>query len=230
MIERRKISHQVLEEMKKLIKNKEFPVNEKLPSETELAERFGVSRAPVREALSVLAASGIVESKQGGGSWVRPLPIEDLLKETSLEVMGTEEILYLIETRIILEREAASLAANRRTLEDIEEIKQAQHKLTTILADPDEIGDEADFQFHRSIIKASHNPVLLKTLDNISGLYNKAMKFSLELNKQIRGKKEQVLKEHDAILTAIEKNRADDANRAMEEHLVNSRKKLQAFL
>lgn len=230
MIERTKVSHQVLAEIKKLIKNGEFAVNEKLPSETVLAKRFGVSRSPVREALSVLVASGIVESKQGGGSWVRPVPIEDLLEKTSIKMISIDQMIYLIETRIILESEGAALAAQRRTEDDLKQIGIAQIELKAILDDPEEIGDKADFLFHRSIVTAAQNPVILQTIDNISDLYNKAMKVSLEINKQIRGKKYQIFKEHQAIYDAIIQKDSQKAREVMKEHLVNSRNKLESFL
>ena len=68
MIERKKVSSLVREELIKMIKSGELPPNSKLPTEQELAEKFGVSRVPLREALSVLEATGVIESKQGGGS------------------------------------------------------------------------------------------------------------------------------------------------------------------
>ncbi|WP_018922081.1 FadR/GntR family transcriptional regulator [Salsuginibacillus kocurii] len=230
MIERKKVSQQVLAAIKEKIRAGEFPAEEKLPSETELAELFGVSRSPVREALSVLAASGIIDSKQGGGSWVRATHIEDFLQKNGLEVLSPGEVIHLIETRIILETEAAQLAAQRRNQEDIEDLQAQQDELELILEQNDMIGDDIDFKFHHAIVKASHNPILLKTMENISDLYNEAMKASLNLNREIHGKKQQIYKEHGEILEAIRKQQPDQAANALRLHLNNSREKLESKL
>ncbi|PSL48453.1 GntR family transcriptional repressor for pyruvate dehydrogenase complex [Salsuginibacillus halophilus] len=230
MIERRKVSHQVLDEIKKRIKSGEFPVNEKLPSETELAEIFGVSRSPVREALSVLAATGVVESKQGGGSWVRPLQITDFLEKTTLEVMTPAEMIQLLETRMILETEAAALAAERATEAERKAMAEAQKDLEKLIDDDEQIGDEADFAFHQAVMKGAKNPILLSTFTNISDLYNKAMKISLEINRMIRGKKQQVYDEHNKVYEAIVAGDPEAAREAMHIHLSNSKEKLETLL
>ncbi|MED4216415.1 GntR family transcriptional regulator [Priestia megaterium] len=78
-IERKKVSSQVLDQLKKMIKEKTFPPESRLPSEHELSKMFGVSRAPIREALSVLSASGLIESRQGGGSYVKRVNLVGML-------------------------------------------------------------------------------------------------------------------------------------------------------
>ena len=72
---------------------------------------FGVSRAPIREALSVLSASGLIESRQGGGSYVKRVNLVGMLDPMTFEMVEADQVLELIEMRIIIESQAASLAA-----------------------------------------------------------------------------------------------------------------------
>src|SRR5699024_9891132 len=117
------------EEIKNKIRSGEFPLNSKLPSENELAKMFNASRVPVREALSALSSHGIIESVHGGGNWVRPKPFEKLLDNSLIEVISYEQIIELLETRIILETKAASLAALRHDEKDLYEMYRAQEIL-----------------------------------------------------------------------------------------------------
>ncbi|MED4131216.1 GntR family transcriptional regulator [Priestia megaterium] len=124
-IERKKVSSQVLDQLKKMIKEKTFPPESRLPSEHELSKMFGVSRAPIREALSVLSASGLIESRQGGGSYVKRVNLVGMLDPMTFEMVEADQVLELIEMRIIIESQAASLAALRRTDEELIEIKES---------------------------------------------------------------------------------------------------------
>ncbi len=229
MIERKKISEQVLEEIKQRIRSGEFAPNTKLPSEAELSALFGVSRMPVREALSALAANGIIESKQGGGSWVRPVQMDKLLQKVIVETLSFDQVIHLLETRIILETEAAFLAAERHETEDLVSLYEAQKQLYENLNDPTSIDDKADFTFHHGIVQATKNPVLIQTIKNISGIYNEAMVVSLNLNTKIAGKKQQVYEEHQNILQAVVTRQPKNARDAMHFHLSNSLLKLKKY-
>ncbi len=227
MIIRKRISQQISEEIKNKIRSGEFPINSKLPSENELAKMFNASRVPVREALSALSSHGIIESVHGGGNWVRPKPFEKLLDNSLIEVISYEQIIELLETRIILETKAASLAALRHDEKDLYEMYRAQEILFEELNEIDKINDEADFLFHQSIVRSTKNEVLIKTLENLSDIYNRAMKVSLAINTKIKGKKKQVYTEHQSILKAISLRKAEDAEREMYKHLTNSLEKLK---
>ncbi|MBD7938481.1 MULTISPECIES: FadR/GntR family transcriptional regulator [Cytobacillus] len=226
-IERKKISAQVLEQLNEKIKSKEFPPNQPLPSENELAKLFGVSRAPVREALSVLSASGIIESRQGGRSYVKELHLVDMMDRLTLQYISLEEVFELLELRIIMETEAAALAANRRDSSDLEKIKKALKGLEETLTNPDEVGLQADLDFHKYMIEATKNSFMVGVMDNIGDLYRKAVAFSLKKNLGLQRKRESVYLEHEAIYKAIESQDEENARKAMKSHLQNVRKKLK---
>jgi GntR family transcriptional regulator, transcriptional repressor for pyruvate dehydrogenase complex len=229
MIERKRVSHQIMDEIKEKIRSGYFSPHSKLPSENELAKMFNVSRVPVREALSALASHGIIDSRHGNGSWVLPFPMKGLLNKHLVETVTFDQIIKLLETRMILETQAAALAALRHNESDLEKIYNAQEILFNEINDISKVSNEADYSFHRAIFQSTKNEVLIQVLDNLSEIYYLAMKTSLSINTKIQGKKKQVYEEHQAILKAISTKNPLKAEEAMELHLENSREKLLKY-
>ncbi|WP_172371687.1 FadR/GntR family transcriptional regulator [Sporosarcina jiandibaonis] len=224
-VNRKKMSEQIIEQLKEKIKNGEFPPDSKLPSENALAKMFGVSRAPIREALSVLTASGLVESIQGGGNFVKKVPLVNLLNSTMIEMISAEELYDLLEMRMVIETQVAAFAAERHTDEEIKEIELALEQFAETINDEQAIGDVADFQFHMSIVRAAHNKFLKQSLENIGDLHKKALRFSLEKNIGLRRKRELVYQEHLDIFEAIKSRDSEAAAYYMKKHLMNLRLK-----
>lgn len=125
-----------------------------MSSEHELVTHFGVSRAPIREALKVLEVSGIISSKQGGRSRINTSNLSDMLEPIRFEVISLEEIL---EFRIHIESSATSLAAERRTEEELKKVKEAFDQFEEVYKCDYDTGQQVDFAFHYLIMQASHN-------------------------------------------------------------------------
>ncbi|MEY9973573.1 GntR family transcriptional repressor for pyruvate dehydrogenase complex [Lysinibacillus sp. RC46] len=229
MIERKSISNQVLEEILEMIKNDELSVGSLMPSEHDLVTHFGVSRAPIREALKVLEVSGIISSKQGGRSRINSINLSDMLAPIRFEVISLEEILDLLEFRIHIESSAASLAAERRTEEELEALKEAVQQFEEVYKCDYDTGQQIDFAFHKLIMQASHNQFFIDTQNNLSELYIKALQFSLSKNLGLEKKRNEVLEEHRKIVEAIERKDARAASSAMILHLTNARNKLESL-
>ena len=226
LIERKKVSELVLDKLKKMIKSGEFPVNSQLPSETELAKMFGVSRSPIREALSVLSATGLIESRQGGRSWVREVNLAEMLEPVQFEMITIEEVHDLLEMRTIIESEAAYLAAERHTEQDIKDLTDSLEAFSMTVKDGHTIGFEADYAFHQVIVRAAYNPFLTQAIENLSELHLKAVKFSLSKNLGWERKRKEVFAEHEKIYDAIKRRDRDGAKHAVTDHLINVRIKL----
>jgi GntR family transcriptional repressor for pyruvate dehydrogenase complex len=150
----------IARELVRLIEEGRFRVGERLPPERVLIERFGVSRAPVREALSALELMGVVEARRGGGvfvAWSSPKvsPV--------FSAVSPEEI---IEVRLSLEPLAAGLAAKRATKGDLDDIVSAAGALVAD-AKRDSYSPHADERFHLSIARASHNAIVARTLEDV---------------------------------------------------------------
>jgi DNA-binding GntR family transcriptional regulator len=172
--------------------------------ELMLAERYGVSRTPIREALKRLQAAGLVEQFARGYRVSRHTP---------------ESILDIYEVRIALEQAAAAAAAKRRTPFDLAKLRRAHQALTD--------GDSANaveasrgaHAFHQAIWEAAHNGALLETLTN---LQRRITAFSTT-TLAVAGRGEEVTIEHGNILEAIETGDHELAGRIAAEHMLRSR-------
>ncbi|WP_082676468.1 FadR/GntR family transcriptional regulator [Shouchella shacheensis] len=225
-IERKKVSMQVFDQIKKMIKEEKLKPGDRLPPESHFTELFGVSRTPIREALSVLEASGLIASKQGGGSVIQSIQASNLMEEMHFEFLDPQDVIHLLETRIVLESGAAYYAADRRSEEDLIAIMKAYQGVIAQQTQG-EVGHKEDVAFHQSIVKAAHNPVLEQSMQSVSTLYEKAVEYSLAKNIGWEEKRTQVHSEHESIMHFIENKRPDDAFTAMKNHLMNAKRKLE---
>lgn len=177
-----RLSEQVLHEMQRLIVE-EYPApGSRLPKESELAEKFQVSRIVIREAMKILEDRGMVEVRAGRGTLtVAPKP--DRVKESLLQLfrdqpMPTiEEMESMLELRQVLEETSASLAAVRATKEDLIEIENALQGMA------EDNGDlkhtvEADLRFHRAVMRAAHNSYLELVLDPVMSVFLQQIKLT----------------------------------------------------
>ncbi|WP_134701150.1 FadR/GntR family transcriptional regulator [Ammoniphilus sp. YIM 78166] len=230
MEKKEKISQKIARELLAMIERKEIIPGSKLPTEMELAARFGVSRLPVREALSVLRSMGVIYSQQGGGSYVESKVPPSFYHPFEMDSSDAESIYHLFEIRRILEPEAAYLAALRRTPEDLEHLRNVLEWLKDDFIADDKTGQEADFEFHRAIIQAAHNPMMTYMFENLSALHKKILQMTLRQNLGLTRKKQIVYKEHENIFLAIEAEEPELAKVQCLVHLKNVEKKLHLFL
>lgn len=154
---------QVVEQMGTRIVGGAYPPGAPLFSE-QLEREFDVSKTVVREALKVLAAKGLVESRQKRGTVIRPREAWNLLDGDVLRWQGHEPPNFvflenLAEVRGIVEPAAARLAAGRRTEADLTQLESALAAMAAAKQDPDAMVD-ADLRFHRALLDAAHNEVL----------------------------------------------------------------------
>lgn len=152
---------QVVIQIESLIKNGEWPVGTRIPAEIELMSQLDVSRNTLREAIRALVHAGLLQTKQGSGTYVRSNKKSGTDFEKRLEHSTLIEIL---EVRHALEREAASLATERRTERDIKILKECLKKCKNA-KDLSEFAT-ADIELHKAIIRASHNGPLIELYTN----------------------------------------------------------------
>lgn len=225
-MKKEKMSQKISREVLKMIESGQLPAGSKLPTEMELAAQFDVSRVPVREALSVLRAMGVISSQQGGGSYVEDVGTVPLIQHFQIQHADIDDIKHLFELRKILEPEAAYLAALRRTPEELEQIQDALIWMKEELISETKTGQEADFKFHYSVIQATHNPVMINLLNNLSSLYKKGLAVTLKQNIGLQRKRHTVYKEHENIFLAIRDEEPELAKVQSLIHLKNVEKKL----
>lgn len=157
-IQRKSIAEEVAERLKQQIEDGLLSKEEKLPTEAELMEIFGVGRSSIREATKMLANMGYLSIQQGRGTFVKStIPQTQSFEE---RIKGAD-IQELKEVRNILDMPLSALAAQRRTEEDIEKIKRcAQDRKNAALAGDLDGSIKADILFHVSVAEATHNAIL----------------------------------------------------------------------
>lgn len=204
----------------------DFPENARLPTETELAQQYSVSRPTVREALSRLRLDGLIASRRGSGSYVLRRPDRNIKRFAPIESIADVQRCFAF--RIALESNAAGLAAESRTQRDLEDLAKVYERMETARANDDnEVFVDNDLQFHLAISRASQNIFFVTALELIVEQMRVGMKLALNLSlERERVWREMVQSEHRDILIAIEKGSSVDAADAMRYHLTNARRRL----
>ncbi len=220
-----RLSDQVAQQIGAQVKAGIFSVGEKLPSESRLAGQFQVSRTVIREAMSRLKSQGLVDARQGSGIFVhRRAAVEPLSFDIS-DGESKEAVVQMAEVRRALEAEAASLAAQRRTLDDLKAIKQAVRALEqTVRGGGD--GIEEDLRFHSAIALASHNRFLIGTLEYLAQFMRQAIAVTRANEARRADFAAQVRDEHAAVVEAIEAGDAGRARRAAGRHMKNAARRI----
>jgi len=193
---KRSLVDQALEQLRWRISEGRWAIGERLPTEPELAAELGISRNTVREAMRVLAFSGLIEIRQGDGSYLRsmtdPLGAMRALSHCTLEQAQ--------ETRQILEVEAVGLAAVRRTEADLTALHEAL-KASAVLYHGDlEAYISADLVFHKRLVDAAHNPALSELYQYFSAIVGAQLRQTLNISPR----RQAVFDLHIALLEAVE--------------------------
>lgn len=208
-----KKSEYVEKELKKAISRGEWNVGDKILSEEKLAERYQVSRLSIRAAISSLAAQGILESHRGKGTFLcntQPSVPQNHTNLTEKHFSRTD----MYEFRKIIETQCAALAASRATEEDMQKMIQYAKALQNAKNLEETI--EADFEFHRCIIEASRNEVIIETFNSLINPYQEMF----SLNAKLRGSAG--AEEHLKIILAIRTRNPHDASECMASHITES--------
>lgn len=186
-----------------------------LPSERELAQMFDVSRMPVSQALKILEFLGVVQYVRGKGVCIKKINLQHILNNIGFLVLDPQEGLHdLFEVRMAIEIQAAKLAAQRRTQEDLDVIEDTLLEMERNIIMKKEVKD-ASVRFHSTIIAASGNDVLIKVNDFLMELLrHSAGEVLKEVNRQ-----DVALISHKQIFQAIKKQNSDLARSLMQEHL-----------
>ena len=214
----KRISDQVFDQLRELIFRGEFKAGEKILTERELAEAFGVSRTSVREAINKLVVMGLLEQRQGQGTFVRtPESREKSLLATMVESQNAS-ITDLLEVRRGLECNAAALAATRAVEKDLQFMEKSLEEMQKEVQSG-RLGTEADASFHMAICYATQNPLQVFIMKNFYDFLFTGIKVNLEGLYKVPGNTEIILEQHQAIYQAIRRHDPDAAFQAMKRHI-----------
>jgi GntR family transcriptional repressor for pyruvate dehydrogenase complex len=223
----RTLAHHVVAHVSELMRNGSIQPGDKIPSETEIIAALGVSRSVVREAVSHMQAAGLVESRQGVGTFALA-PAQRQMGLDPNSVVTMHDVLTLLELRITLETESAGFAATRHTDEQLERVRAALAQFLDCCKCGTDTA-QADFAFHLAIAQASGNRYLHDVLSHLGGnILPRARLNSAKLTRDEPSVHiERVTREHDDIFNAIARRDAESARAAMRTHLSNSRERLK---
>lgn len=229
-IKPKKISVQISEQIRSSILSGEFAPGDKLPPERELAEMFGVSRPSVREALNMLAAAGLVESYQGGGTVVKSLvetstgsPLSELIKAES------ERALDVIEVRKGMEAWTAYYAAQRALPDDVRKLEAIVANMGKNLEDL-KSSEDLDANFHILVARATHNVVWLHLMQTI---FDAMKEFQRGVWRAVYLTEEDhrtLFAHHMAVFEAIRDRAPERAREAMLAHLTFAENRSSAYV
>ncbi len=207
------LAAQVAEHLIDFIRNQSDGGQRKLPAERQLAEQIGVSRPVIREAIKRLELQGLLEVRHG-----KSVKVIDKLHRpvsTSLSLLipnVTDRLKQLQETRMVIEPEAARLAAERASDQEVKGLRRLQDELVAVRSNEEAI--EIDLLFHHSLAEASGNLIFRLFLDSLAEISRESRQRTIG-----RVGKQAAIEHHEKIVRAIEQRRPQAAAKAMRYHL-----------
>jgi len=220
-----RLYEQIVQQIEESILKGTLKPGDQLPAERELAQRFGVSRTAVREAVKALREKGLVEAYSGRGTFITNGTSQAIRQSLDLMMkIGPQDgLIHLAELRAILEPEIAALAATRVEEQHIAAMRDAFGVMDRAREDPAAY-IEADLDFHLALAEAAANPLILSLIDSIVGLLREQRIRIF----YVEGGPERGQYHHKRILDAIEQHDAVKARAAMQAHLLQVREDSRA--
>ena len=218
------LSSQIYARVVEAILRGDFGAQGKLPTESELAASYGVSRPTIREALSRLRSDGVVDSRRGAGSFVIRKPVAPATALTPIRSLADIERYYAF--RSCVEAGAAAAAAEFRDSADIDALNAAYDALDKTMQ-AGHSGVDEDVSFHLAIARCSHNPFFVATIETSVAPIRQFME--LARNAQDRKSPERVRAtqaEHRAVIDAIVRRSPADASEAIRAHVLNAKRRI----
>ena len=222
----RSLALELVEALGDRIRDGRLAAGDKLPTEAEFMAEFGVSRTVVREAISKLQASGLVQTRHGIGTFVVGLGDAAPFRLAPEQFATLRDVIAVLELRIGIETEAASLAAQRRNADNLRQMRSALDAVAAAVEQGrDAVGP--DFQFHLEIARATQNAHFADLMSSLGTMIIPRARLdgAPDMSDEQRLYLKRVNAEHESIFDAIRNQDSDAARAAMRTHLANSRER-----
>jgi GntR family transcriptional repressor for pyruvate dehydrogenase complex len=222
----RSLALDLVESLGERIRDGRLAPGDKLPTETAFMGEFGVSRTVVREALSKLQASGLVATRHGVGTFVVGIGDAAVFRIDLQQLATLRDVVAVLELRIGVESEAASLASRRRTERNLGVMRAALDAFA-LAVEQGRDSVPADFQFHSEIARATQNDHFARLLASLGSMIIPRSRLDSggDADEERLGYLRRVNAEHESIYDAIANHDAEAARAAMRTHLTNSRER-----
>ena len=214
-----RVYEEIVAQLKRLIAEGKLAPGERLPPERELAERFGVGRNSIREAVRQLELLGLLEARQGEGTFVTEATVEDIATPFSTVLLHTPTLrAEVLDFRRALEPMVAALAAERATAENLARLEQLVTEFEEVVPRPEtplQVLMQLDSQFHYEVAEAAKNGLIKWVMDAVMGLLHEFRQQLFENAFRVQASPAA----HRAILEAIKARDARRAQDAMDRHM-----------
>lgn len=219
-IKTKKIYEEITDHIINRVKQGELVSGDRLESVEKLAEAFDVSRSAVREALSGLRAMGLVEMRQGEGTFITSFDASSFsLPAVTALIMKRNDLKELAQVRRMLEIGTVGLAAENRTESDLDSLYEAL-KLMPNAKGERELGEQADLAFHLAIAEATQNKMLMNLQKSVADITLESMRETRRVVLYTEDGVDRLYREHEQIYNAIKNQDIEKAQAAMRHHLV----------
>ncbi|HBN47685.1 MULTISPECIES: FadR/GntR family transcriptional regulator [Thalassospira] len=211
----------VAREIQEMIQSGALKPGEKIPSQREFSQKFGVSRASLREALLTLETLGLIKTEAGRGTFVTDPSNVTKPGMAPWRYSDSYSVFDVFQTRIMLEGQITELASGRLTANQLDHMEQATKQMEDCWANQDLIANvEADLSFHDTIVAACSNAMLRALYQNVRDQLTETQRQPIPITDPERMKAS--IAEHRRIIAALRDNDGPLARREMETHIRNT--------
>ena len=221
----RQVSEVVADDIVAFIKTQGLKRGDRLPTEPELMERYGVSRTALREAIKVLASSGVIEVRHGHGTFV--LETQSLIVTPPLDLgalFTRQTYMDVAEARTAIESEVAKLAAGRATEADVQELETLHTQMKSL--DHDAEFTDYDVRLHLVLARVAGNTILLQMMEVLRQALSEYIFITVSRLQSVTD----LLREHEAVIDAVRRRDPEGAQMAMRHHVQNAARRLEQVL
>jgi GntR family transcriptional repressor for pyruvate dehydrogenase complex len=214
-IKKMRVHEEIADRIRRLILERTLPPGRPLPSERLFAQRFGVSRGSVRDALRTLEVLGLLEMRHGQGTFPRELSVDRLVSPLSSVLTYRRDLqTELMDVRRMFEPAVARVAAIRVTDDDVADLQRVLERQRRKLAAGQSTIVE-DTAFHAALARATHNRVAVRLMETLNDLLIESRKQTLRQ----KGRPQRSFEGHEAIVDAVRRRDPDAAESAMHQHI-----------
>jgi len=221
----RQVSEIVADDIIAFIKQQGLKRGDRLPTEPELMERYGVSRTALREAIKVLASSGVIEVRHGHGTFV--LETQSLIVTPPLDLgalFTRQTYMDVAEARTAIESEVAKLAAQRATEQDLQDLERLHAQMKSLPEDA--AFTDHDVRLHLMLARIAGNAILLQMMEVLRQALSEYIYLTVSRLQTVAD----LLREHEAVIDAVRRRDPEGAQLAMRHHVQNAARRLEQVL
>jgi GntR family transcriptional repressor for pyruvate dehydrogenase complex len=221
MLNKTLVPQSVAREIQSMIQNGTLKLGEKIPSQREFSQKFGISRASLREALLTLETLGLLKTEAGRGTFVSGGPSSASSHMAPWRYSDSYSVFDVFQTRIMLEGQIASLSAGRLMATQLDQMERATRQMEECWAKQDLLANvEADLEFHAIIASACSNTMLRALYQTVREQLTETQRQPIPITDPARMSAS--IAEHRRIIAALRSNNPADARVEMEAHIRNT--------